>query len=615
MTTFFEKHPGIKRTVSAICAYLAVLSIAKIFSLNSNISNYFTGLYWGYNVGAVFVFLTGAYILCRLLTNTDKRLKVVSVIGGLLLAMCCVYGAYAHYMNDIFISAGEGILQIFLIIGISFLTIPLSAELFGLLEKGEKWFSKKKSETDMSVPAKKPGIYFLCVWAIIFISYIPLFLTNWPGNFVFDAKYQLSNVLTESYSTHHPLLHTWLMGAAYKLGMRWGNVSAGFQFYTLLQMLVLSGAFAYTLWYLYKKKVYRGIRIAVLLWFALFPMHPLFAISATKDVLCAAFFLISVIYYIRWFYDKESFKWYSYLGMIVSSVLLALFRNNALYAVLIFAVICLCIVKGWKEKGKVLLVFAAIYLLSDWSGAALVKALNAYEPDTYRETMSVPLQGLARVASYRGDELSDELYNEICNYIREEDIASYNPYLSDPIKNQANEALLKENTVDFLKLWIKVGLQFPDEYFESLVTNTMGYWYPLNQGGYVTMDVSLYHTLIEIGEEIQKEDYCPIAGEIYNPLFYEGNYKYVPILGYLFRMAIYVWFFIYAFLWSVYKKDRKGILLLCLPLAYLLSCMAGPTAALRYIYSMIVCIPIFIYMLINSQENIDKKPLEVEDKK
>ncbi|MBQ8039755.1 MAG: hypothetical protein IJ274_07815, partial [Lachnospiraceae bacterium] len=144
MTTFFEKNVVIKRIVSAVCAYLAVLSISKIFSLNSDLSNYFTGLYWGYNVGSVIVFLGCAYILCRLLTNADKRLKIVSVVGGILLSACCVYGAYAHYMNDIFISAKEGVLQFFLILGIAFLTIPLSAEIIQLFDKGTKWLAAKK---------------------------------------------------------------------------------------------------------------------------------------------------------------------------------------------------------------------------------------------------------------------------------------------------------------------------------------------------------------------------------------------------------------------------------------------------------------------------------------
>lgn len=615
MTTFFEKHPAIKRIVSAVCAYLAVLSLSKIFSLNSDISNYFTGMYWGYNIGSVAVFLGGAYILNRFLTNTDKRLKIVSAVSGLLLSASCVYGAYAHYMNDIFISFVEAILQIFLIIGISFLAMPLSAELFMLFDKGANWFSNKKNEEDMNVPAKKPWLYFLCVWAIIFASYIPLFLANWPGNFVFDAKYQIRDVVLYTHSTHHPLLHTLFMGWAYDLGVKMGNVSAGFQFYTLIQMLVLAASFAYCLLYLYKKKVYRGIRIAVLLWFALFPMNPLFAISATKDVLCAAFFLFSVIFYVRMFYDKEKLKWYSYVGMIISNVLLSLLRNNALYAIILFVVIGLFLTKGWKEKVKIVLLIATIYVVSGLCNDALIRLVDATEPDTYRETLGVPLQCLARVASYRGNELDEIYYNEICQYIRPFDLPSYNPYLSDPIKNTANETALRDNTGDFLKLWVKVGLKYPDEYFESIATNTLGYWYPFNTGGYVTMDVALYHTMVEVGPEIVKENYFPIEIPFYQDLFSDGDYRYVPVLGYLFRLPIYVWFYVFGFFGLIYKKDKKGLLLISLPLVYILTCLAGPAVAIRYLYSIIVCVPVFIYILINSEKSSDKKVIEVEEKK
>lgn len=614
MTTFFEKHPAIKRIVSAVCAYLAVLSLSKIFSLNSDISNYFTGMYWGYNVGSVVVFLGNAYILCRMLTNKDKRMKMSSAIVGVFLSVSCVYGAYAHYVNDIFISSGETLLQMLLIIGISFLTIPLSVELFMLFDRGTQWFSKKKNAEDMSVPAKKPGIYFLCVWAIIFSSYIPLFLANWPGNFVFDAKYQLKDVILYTHSTHHPLLHTLLMGWAYNLGVKMGNASVGFQFYTLLQMLVLSASFAYSLLYLYKKKVYRGIRIAALLWFALFPMNPLFAISATKDVLCAAFFLFSVVFYVRLFYDREKFKWYSYVGLVMSNVLLSLLRNNALYAVILFTVISLFFNKGVKERLRIIGLVVVIYILSSLCNEALIRSVDATEPDTYRETLSVPLQCLARVSAYRGNELSEESYNEICQYIRGFDIPSYNPYLSDAIKNTANETLLRTNTLNFFKLWIKVGLQFPDEYFESFVTNTLGYWFPLNQGTYVTMDVSLYHTLIGVGEELEKKELFPVIGKIYNPLFYEDNYPFVPVLGYLFRTTLYVWFYVYGFLWFMYRKDKKGLLLITLPLVYFLTCLAGPAVAIRYLYSIIVCVPIFIYMLMNSEGKTDEKEIKVEGK-
>ena len=65
--------------------------------------------------------------------------------------------------------------------------------------------------------------------------------------------------------------------------------------------------------------------------------------------------------------------------------------------------------------------------------------------------------------------------------------------------------------------------QFPDEYAESIITNTLGYWYLLNEGSYVTMDVRLYHTLIGTEEEIEKKDLWPLSENIYTDLFYNKS--------------------------------------------------------------------------------------------
>ena len=80
----------------------------------------------------------------------------------------------------------------------------------------------------------------------------------------------------------------------------------------------------------------------------------------------------------------------------------------------------------------------------------------------------------------------------------------------------------------------------------------------------------------------------------------------------LFRLPIYVWFFVFGFFSMIYKKDKKGLLLISLPLVYLLTCMAGPAVAIRYLYSIIVCVPIFIYILINAKKS--DKIIEVEEK-
>lgn len=602
MQTRLESCPWVRRVLITVLSYMCVLSFARVISLNGDGAVYFGGVYFGYNLSAILLFAATAWLLHRFLRLRDRRLRVVSSIGGILLGMAIVYGGYAHYVNDIFLSVSEGILQLFLVMGISACTTPVCAELFQLPARMQNWQADRaQTQPDgcfYTFMNRHHGCYFLLMWGILLLAYMPLFLSQWPGNFVFDAKYQLRNVINDSYSTHHPLLHTLLMGKAYLLGERLGNVSAGYQLYTLLQMLVLTSAFAYLLLYLYKKGVLRCIRIGVLLWFALFPMHPAFAISSTKDVLCAAFFLYYAIFLFRLLLDQEKFAWYSYGGMILAGVLLSLFRNNAAYAIGVSGILVLLYIRPLVSKAYFLVVLVAILLLNSLCNRGLIAYTDAYSPDTYREMMSVPLQCLARAACYRGSELDPALYEEICAYIQEEDIPNYNPYVADSVKNNANELLLHYNMQNFFKLWIKVGLQFPDEYLESLITNTMGYWYPLNQGVYVSADIAIYHTLIETENEIIKHDYFPLVTDFYNWLFYRINYRSIPILGYLFRNAPYVWLLVLTLLWSIYKKRYRLLMWGMLPLLYLGTCFLGPMAALRYIYCLIVCMPLLLYGLI-----------------
>lgn len=609
MTMFLEGHKWFRRIWVCICSYLSVLSLSRIIEISGDGQ-------FGYKVMSVILFILTVWMLNRFLLRDDGRLKVVSSIGGVMLSMAIVYGAYAHFANDIFRSAGETFLQIGMILGIGVLSSSVFAELLVFLDKiGENF--QARNECD-SVPKRKFGTriktfyqehswaVYLSYWLSIALCHLPIFLAYWPGNFVFDAKYQMANVITGDHSTHHPLIHTLMMGKAYEFGQSIGNVSVGYQLYTIAQLLILTASFAYALFYMYKKGTRTSYIVFSWMFFALFPMNPLFAISATKDVLCAAFFLFFMVFLTRYLWDRDNFKVISYAGMIVSGVLLALFRNNALYAVLVSAVIIVIATKGWKEKGKLVILFTLILILAKIVNAGLVSYTDAVESDTYRETMCVPLQCLGRVASYHGDELDDEIYQEICHYIPEEYIKAYNPYNADAVKNNANEELLKTNTFNFFKLWAKVGIQFPDEYFESIVTNTMGYWYPLNQGRYVSADIALYHTLIGIGDELGKYSYCPLINQIYDPLFFKGEYYKVPLLGFSFRNAPYIWATVIFTLFGLYKKDKRILLASCLPIIYLLTCFCGPMAALRYIYSVIVCMPLLIYLVLNCKNELYK---------
>lgn len=588
----------LKGIVLVACAYWCVWSWKHIIGLHGDINVYYGGMYFGYNLWSIILFALDIFLINRWYKLENRRLKIFSVFGGMLMSILIVYGAYAHFVNDIFLSVGETFAQFGYMIGFGFVVVPLWAELFMLIEKGVVWYQSSIQN------AKKlhPKRFFLLTWAGIFLCYLPVFLGYWPGNFIFDARYQLANVVEDIHYTHHPLIHTLMMGAAYNFGLKIGNVSVGFQFYVLAQMLILSAAFAYFLLYLYKQRAPKCIQVGCFLWFSLFPMHTIFSITTTKDVLCAAFFLFFMVFVARLFVNRETVKWYSYVGMVVCGVFLCLFRNNAMYAVMVAGIIIAVMTKGIRKKGLILGGIVVIYLFTSISDEVLIRSVNARTEDKYRESLSLPLQGMARVASYRGDALSQELYAELITYIREEDIAYYNPYLSDPIKNQANEEKLATNLLNFFKLWGKIGLQFPDEYLESVITNTVGYWYPLNQGTYVSNDLAVYHTLIGIGQEIEKKSYCNWILDIYDPLFYEKKFYSVPILGFFFRNAFYIWTILVYVLWCFYKKKWSMLKLGLLPLLYFATCILGPWAALRYIYCLVVTTPLLLQTMLGDKK-------------
>lgn len=595
-----------RRGAAIVLAYCSLLSLNHIITLwGDGYASFGVGLF-GYNIWAVGGYIFVVWILNRMLLRTAKRLHALSACVGAVMSLGIVYGSYAHFVNDIFQSARTALLQLGLILGIAAAAIPLSEEILLLFDRLQQWGERQEEVVPGRIGrffAGRKRLYFFAAWIFIFVSYIPVFLGCWPGNFVYDAPFQLSEAIHNLYDTHHPLLHTLLMEGAYNFGLRLGDVSTGFQFYTLFQMLALSGSFAYCSYYLYRKKVPRAFSVGVLLWFAWFPMNATFAITATKDVLFGAFFLLMTVFLIRLLYDRETFHWYSYAGLIASGALSMLFRHNAVYAILAGGLILILLEKsGRKYKLRIALLLAGMFLASHIADAGLIAATDAQTTDRYRESLCVPLQSLARVACYRRDDLDDTLYEEICLYIPEEDIQGYNPYLADNVKSRVSEELLQENFINFIKLWIKVGIRFPDEYIESIVSNTMGYWYPLDQGVYTTGYFEFYHKQMWEEHEIEKRDYCSWASAFYGELFWKGKYRKLPILGYLFRPDGWIWFFSYYLAWTIYRKNRRAGLMGAIPFMYLGTCYLGPVPVLRYIYCLIVIAPLLLYMTIRKEK-------------
>ncbi len=530
-------------------------------------------------------------LLMSFLEMKQKRKIVIAVIGGSFFSLTYVMGNYLHYKNQLPSSYLETGYFLFLILFLSVVTIPTIALILESFRKMAIWYEIKQREHKLKYTESKVVLFS---WLMIFLCWLPMFLTNWPSNFIFDAKYQIQEVINFNYHTHHPLLHTYLMGLFYRLGISMGNVSLGFSFYTLLQMLTLSYAGSRVVGYFYKKQTPKMVCIGFLGFYALVPVHAIFSITATKDVLFAAFFLLFMIGIFSWFMDHKEFSKMQMVEFVLSGVLMVLFCNNAIFALLLIAPFFVFFSIGKMRRIKMF-----VSLLGIAGGYVLVMLvmgilLNAYTSDSLKETFSVPLQQMARVASYRTEDVSEELYQEIVEFIPEENIARYNPYLSDPIKNEVNEVYLRENVSEFFVLWLKVGAEYPGEYTASFFTNTMGFWYLGNTDYAVCEEIASYHTLIGTENEIVTYNYGKLFQPINTYLFEEMQYRTIPILRHFFKPALYFWILVLTILYAIYTKKNRNILAMGLLITYFLSVFLGPISTLRYVYCIVVCLPFML---------------------
>lgn len=437
-------------------------------------------------------------------------------------------------------------------------------------------------------------------WLLIFLCWIPVLLACFPGIFSYDAIYQCSQVSnTLHLNTHHPIIHTLFLGGCVQLGRTFlGSANNGMLLYSLIQMLINSCIFAYILAFLKKHKLPSAVLLLCFAFFALVPFNSLFAVCATKDSVFASLFVLFFSLLLEFIIDSESFfrSWKYPAAFSLVVFLLLIFRNNMLYAFFICIPFLLLIYrKYWKKL--VLMLIAPILLLQLYE-SILYPALQVKSGDS-KEAYSVIMQQFGNV--YNNCELEEEDKNQLLALMDEEAWKKYEPHKSDAIKNEFRTKVFEENLPEYIKLWIKLGIQHPSQYLNAFFNLTCGYWYPND----ALPDTTTYRKYIEVytGGDISFDSKLPRLLEFLKNFGMESSYQKIPGLSMLFSPAIYFWILLFLSTVSIYTKHYKFFPAL-LPLAALfLTLMLGPVALLRYLYPIILCTPVICVMYANDSHN------------
>ena len=441
---------------------------------------------------------------------------------------------------------------------------------------------------------KRNWLFFFIYLAIILLSWLPVYLAFFPGICYYDLPTQIEQYTSHVFNASHPLLHTLILGYLYTL---FDNPNTGMMIYSILQMILLASSMAYSCVYLYKRGINRVIRYLIIFLFAVLPLNSLLAISSTKDVVFAALMLFTLTYYLNLKtlpskQDTESFPaaaskktiW-NKIVLSLLTVLTILFRNNAIYAFLAGACIILIYQMIKKKKLKETLIFSFCTILLFFSiNKFLMISLNA-NTSSIKEMMSIPSQQMALI--YRDCE-DEELNSKILNYIPVP--TDYNPWLADAIKMQLPFEIVESSFKHFLVLTAECNLKHPIVCFKAFFYTMQGYIDIFHNPYH---DEHFYLAPSYYRADIELVSYNTPLHDLYVSCFNTTS-SLNFFIKIFFNGGLYLWLFIICFIkFLIDKKETLSISCLFIFL-YFGTLLLGPGAIIRYIYPIIICVPLFL---------------------
>lgn len=449
---------------------------------------------------------------------------------------------------------------------------------------------------------------FLMTWLTLFLCYIPCFLAFYPGLYCYDMIWQWQMFTSGIFNTHHPLVHTLFAGGILELGKYlFGSYNAGLALHSLIQLAILSGSIAFAIRYMVKIRLSPKLRTIALAFYILFPFLPVTGLSTTKDVIFGCLFLMFFVCICDMVTTKNLYQNWRFLLFLGLSILMGLFRNNAAYGLAIASICCLGLwmVKTRSgERDKIFLKFSVIFfacVIGTFSGFfVLEKTLHASK-GSVAEMLSIPCQQLARTYVFHNTALNLDDKEDMEKFISSEAMNSYKYYVSDPVKSGLDVDYLKNHKKEFVRMWIRLGRQYPSEFVLAPLYNTMGIWY---MGG----DSSCYveYSMSPAFDEkhvVEAHSIIPALKKGYSWFTDEHIQKSLPMISLLFYTSFYSWMILTCTIVIAARRQYRYLILSIVLLSYIFSLIPGPCLTIRYMFGIILCVPVMMALTFYLPDN------------
>lgn len=452
-------------------------------------------------------------------------------------------------------------------------------------------------------------------WAVIFICWLPWIILAYPANLGADSINQLFQYNTDApsyyttldielpgdYIDHHPALTTLLFGLFLDLGLLLGSANVGIFIYILLQSLLLSGALALSCCYLDKLSIAKPIRLASLIFVALFPPFAQYAATMIKDSLFSIFFILFFLGVIEIYRTEGAAtkRKHFLIAFTLIACLCGLTKKTGIYIV---APTCISLLFMYRKQLRQLLAPTLTpILVSVVIVPCLIFPLLNVSPGGKQEVLGTLFQQTAAYFIYHPKEVTEEEYEIVSRILDANSFKeNYRKRVTDPIKNTYDYYAKTEDIVDYLGVWVSQGMRHPDTYLQATLrisSRLMSPVKPINYYNGFAYPDEYYDTLIENegapSFELSKPEDLNAASDAVHKS-YVLTVTSNPVLRVFFSRGLWgCWIPLFCLLFCFFK--RKDSLVVFIPvLVSILFLLISPATSSRYMIPILCIAPLLI---------------------
>ncbi len=458
--------------------------------------------------------------------------------------------------------------------------------------------------------AKERKRLFLFSAVFIALGSVPYLLLYAPGLNIFDTHDQILQFFGfpsyigdgSALSDHHPVFLTAVYAAFMKLGLVLGDANIGQLAYSIVSTAVIACAWSCALCMLYDE----GLGARACRWIAgfiaLYPVFALYAFNMCKDVSAAPFVLMYACQMVRLHRTRGGAikeKRFA-LGMFAVALLLMLTRKPSMYALAFAALFLILAYRGVRVRIAAALLFAVALFGGVYNGVIL-PALGVI-PGESREMLSIPFQMTARYVNTYPEDVTPEEMEAIGRVLDVESFASYDPRLSDPVKDASNPDFTTGDLAAYAGAWLSMGLRHPGVYLDAWLNMVYGYFYPSTSNTIVCL------TLNSPGRGginlTQNPDLAGARLALHDFIYF--TLRPLPGVGALFFVNTVTWAFLFLLGYAVLRGGVRAAAPWMFFFGTLGICMLSPKSGeIRYLMPILYALPVMFGALCLPEKEAD----------